>query len=262
LGYIPNANWTKVLCDGVTRLLTDAGVRIRLRASVAGLHTEGDRIREAELATGERIAGDLYVSTIPTEVYRKLITADETAHLQSIRYTGLLSVVCATRQVVRPEAYWVNLASLDHTACGIFLLNALNPSIGGPGETCVNFVTHLENRDRPLFHEPDAELVERYRTDFRQVFGFELEPFWTHVARVPMYSPIFHRSYRNPPVRSGSWRNLYFAGNYRTFPSIVSTGTALRSGLEAGTVILEDQGGHTSLPAAAAGFRLRTMPRA
>ncbi len=262
LGYIPEANWTKLLCDGVTRLLTEAGVRIRLRATVAKLHAEQGRVSDAELTTGERVEGDLYVSTIPTEVYRRLVPHDETPHLDSIRYTGLLSVVCATRQVVRPQAYWMNLASLDQTACAIFMLNALNPTIGGPGETCVNFVTHLESRDRPLFQESDDQLLGRYRADFRQVFGFELEPFWTHVARIPMYSPIFHRSYRNPPVHSRSWRNLYFAGNYRTFPSIVSTGTALRSGLEAGEVILADQGHRTDLPAAAARFRLRTMPRA
>lgn len=262
LGYIPGANWTKVLCDGVTRLLSEAGVHIRLRAVVAKLHTRAERVEEAELTSGERIRGDHYVSTVPTEVYRRLVPHDGTPHLDSIRYTGLLSVVCATRQAIRPEAYWTNLASLDHTACAIFLLNALNPTIGGPGETCVNFVTHLQSRDRPLFREPDERLLERYRTDFRRVFGFDLEPFWTHITRVPMYSPVFHRSYRNPPVRSASWRNVYFAGNYRTFPSIVSTGTALRSGLEAGRLILDDHGRHTDLPAAAAGFRLRSMPRA
>lgn len=262
LGYIPDANWTKVLCDGVTRLLADAGVRIRLCAPVATLHTNGGLISEAELTTGERIDGDLFVSTVPTEVYRRTVPHDETPHLDSIRYTGLISVVCATRQAVRPAAYWVNLASGEHTACAIFLLNALNPTIGGPGETCVNFVSHLMSRERPLFRETDEQLLARYRTDFRQVFGFDLEPFWTHVARVPMYSPVFYRSYRNPPVRSQSWRNLYFAGNYRTFPSIVSTGTALRSGLEAGEVILKDRGWHSDLPAAAAAFRLRSMPRA
>jgi protoporphyrinogen oxidase len=262
LGYIPGANWTKVLCDGVTRLLAASGVRVRLRAPVARLHALNGRISEAELANGERIAGDLFVSTLPTEVYRALVPGDTTPEIDRIRYTALLSVVCATRQRVEPGAYWMNLASRGHTACAIFLLNALNPTIGGPGETCVNFVTHLQSRERPLFRESDERLLERYRTDFRQLFGFELEPFWTHVARVPMYSPIFYRSYRNPPVRSASWPNLYFGGNYRTFPSIVSTGTALRSGLEAGSALLEDQGGRSDLPGAAAGFRLRTMPRA
>jgi protoporphyrinogen oxidase len=229
---------------------------------VTGLLTDGRRVRGAELSTGERIGGDIFVSTIPTELYLRLVPGDRTAELARIRYSALVSVVCATRQVVDARSYWINLASLDRTACGIFLLSSLNPTIGRPGDSCVNFVTHLRGRDRPLFQASDDELLARYRDDFRAVFGFDLDPFWTHVARVPMYSPVFGRSFRNPPVRSASWENVYFGGNYRAFPSIVSTGTALGSGLETGRAILADRGTSTELPALAAGFRLRAMPRA
>jgi protoporphyrinogen oxidase len=262
LGYIPHANWTKVLCDGVTRLLEEAGVRIRTRARVRGLKTQSDRVVCAELESGERIEGDLFVSSIPTETYLRLISADETAHLASIRYTALLSVICATRQSVQPDAYWTNLASLDRTAGAIFLLSSLNPTIGRPGDTCVNFVTHLPGREHPLFAAPDDQLSELYLKDFRSVFGFDLDPFWTQVSRVPMYSPVFSRSFRNAPIQSTSWPNVYFAGNYRTFPSIVSTGTALGSGVAAAGALLRNHGRSSDLPEAVSGFRLRSMPRA
>jgi protoporphyrinogen oxidase len=262
LGYIPGANWTKVLCDGVTRLLAEQGVKVRLNTSVSRLVTGDRRVREAELSTGERLGADLFVSSIPTEVYLRLVEDERTPELERIRYSALISVVCATRQAVDDRAYWINLASLDRTACGIFLLSSLNPTIGRPGDSCVNFVTHLRGRDRPLFHISDEDLLRRYRDDFRAVFGFDLEPFWTHVARVPMYSPVFGRSFRNPPLRSASWENVYFAGNYRTFPSIVSTGTALSSGLETGAAMATDLGVRTDLAARAAGFRLSAMPRA
>jgi len=261
-GYIPGANWTKVLCDGVARLLAEEGVKVRLNTAVTCLITANGRVREAELGTGERIGGDLFVSTVPTEVYLRLVPGDRTPEIERIRYSALISMVCATHQAVDPSAYWINLASLDRTACGIFLLSSLNPSIGRPGDSCVNFVTHLRGRDRPLFRAPDDELLARYRDDFRAVFGFDLEPFWTNVARVPMYSPVFGRGFRNPPVRSASWENVYFGGNYRSFPSIVSTGTALGSGLETGAAVLADLGLRTGLPAEAAGFRLARMPRA
>jgi len=261
-GYIPGANWTKVLCDGVARLLAEEGVKVRLNTAVTCLITANGRVREAELGTGERIGGDLFVSTVPTEVYLRLVPGDRTPEIERIRYSALISMVCATHQAVDPSAYWINLASLDRTACGIFLLSSLNPSIGRPGDSCVHFVTHLRGRDRPLFRAPDDELLARYRDDFRAVFGFDLEPFWTNVARVPMYSPVFGRGFRNPPVRSASWENVYFGGNYRSFPSIVSTGTALGSGLETGAAVLADLGLRTGLPAEAAGFRLARMPRA
>ncbi|MBA3496354.1 MAG: FAD-dependent oxidoreductase [Gemmatimonadales bacterium] len=262
LGYIPGANWTKVLCDGVARLLAEQGVKVRLNAAVSRLVTGGGRVHSAELSTGERLGGDLFISSIPTEVYLRLLAGDRTPEIERIRYSALISVVCATRQPVDDRAYWINLASLDRTAGGIFLLSSLNPSIGRPGDSCVNFVTHLRGRDRPLFHASDEELLGRYRDDFRAVFGFDLEPFWTHVARVPLYSPVFGRRFRNPPLRSASWENLYFAGNYRTFPSIVSTGTALGSGLETGGAVLARLGTRTELPAKVAAFRLATMPRA
>lgn len=261
LGFIPGANWTKTLCDGVTRLIEERGVNIRVRTSVSRLHTREGRVVAAELNDGSRVEGDLFVSTIPTEVFTRLIERDDTPDLASIRYTALISVVCATHQRVGPDFYWMNLASLDRTACGIFLLNSLNPTIGAPGDSCVNFVTHIHDRDRAFFKQSDNELMDGYRRDFREVFGFDIDPFWTNIARVPMYSPIFHRGFRNPPLHSATWKNLYFAGNYRTFPSIASTGTALSSGLDAGQAMLADHGGETDLVARVRGYRLRSMPR-
>ena len=255
LGYIPHANWTKVLCDGVTRLVTEQGVRVRLRESVARLRISDGRVAAAELENGESLAAELFVSSVPTEVYLKLVPGDETPQLREIRYTALLSVVCATRARVVPDFYWMNLASLDRTACGLFLLSSLNPTIGGPGEACVNFVTHLQGRDRALFAKSDDELLGAYLEDFRTIFGFELEPFWTHIARIPMYSPVFGRGYRNPPLRSSSFPNLYFSGNYRTVPSVASTGTAMRSGLETADAILRDHGSRSEMLLHADRFR-------
>jgi protoporphyrinogen oxidase len=261
LGYIPLANWTKVLCDGLTRLLIDRGVRVRLRTRVERLHTRGDRIQAADLSTGETVEGDLFASTVPTEVFLKMVPGDSTPNLAEIRYSALISVICATRQTISPDFYWMNLATPGLTARGIFLLSSLNPTIGEEGDSCINFVVHLRGRDRPLFSLPDDELLDRLFADFRTIFGFDLDPFWTNIARVPMYSPVFYPTFRNPPLRSTSWSNVYFAGNYRTFPSIVSTGTALGSGVETGTAILEDHGGASRIATDIQSFRLAGMPK-
>lgn len=255
LGYIPGANWTTVLCEGVTRLVTEAGVKVRTKASVAGLSRSGGRVRSVDLADGERIEADLVVSSIPAEVYMGLVPEDQTEQIAAIRYTALVSVIAASRKKVSPDFYWMNLASLDRAACGVFLLNSLNPSIGAPGDSCVNFVTHLNSRSRPFFGKSDDELIAGYLEDFRAIFGFDLDPHWTNIARIPMYSPVFTRGYRNPPPRSSTLGNVYFAGNYRTFPSIVSTGTALWSGLETADVILQEHGLPADLAHAARSFR-------
>jgi protoporphyrinogen oxidase len=261
LGYIPGANWTKTLCDGLARLVAEAGVRVLLQTGVTRLLGIEGRITAAELSDGSLLEADAFVSTVPTEVYRTLVPGDDTPVLPDIRYSALISVVCATRHRVPPKAYWTNLVSPERTACAIFLLSELNPTLGRPGDACVNFVTHLRGRDRPLFHETDNGLMARYREDFTAVFGGDLDPLWTRVTRVPMYSPVFYRRYRNPPIRSATWGNVWFAGNYRTFPSIVSTGTALGSGVETGAALLAACGRSTPLADSVARFRLEAMPR-
>jgi hypothetical protein len=170
--------------------------------------------------------------------------------------------VCATRQRLARDFYWLNLGTLRHTASGLFVLSSLNPTIGAPEDTCLNFVTHLQTRDDPLFRVPEDELLGRYRDDFARTLGFPLAPFWTHVARVPMYSPIFTRDYRNPPLRSATLSNVRFAGNYRTFPSVASTGTALYSGLECAAAMLAERDERSGLIDEVRSFQLRSMPRA
>ena len=262
LGYIPETNWTKVLCEGVADLLDAAGVRVVLGRRVTQLTHDSGRIVAVECDDGTTVAADAFISALPTEVYRSLIPQDATPDLFSIRYTAILSGICVTRQAIDPDFYWMNLAGLQQSANGIFRLESLNPTIGGTGESCLNFVTHVPSRDDPQFGYSDERIWSEYRRDFEQVFGFELKPLWTKLVRLPLYSPLFHRGYRNPPVRSRSWPQVYFAGNYRTFPSIASTGTALGSGLDAATALLEQLGRATPLRAEIDGFRLPTMRRA
>ena len=262
LGYIPETNWTFELCAALTERIHAAGVEVRVASSVAALEREGGRVTAVRLAGGESLAADEVVSTVPTEVYRDLVPDDRTPELADIRYTAIVSAVCATRQEIAPDFYWMNFPTLDLSACGLFRLESLNPSIGAPGESCLNFVTHVPHRDDPFFAESDDALWEGYLADFRRVFGFELQPSWRRLIRLSMYSPVFARGYRNPPPRSTTLDNLWFAGNYRTFPSIASTGTALGSGIDAAQAILLDTGGSSDLPDLIKRFRARTHPRA
>ncbi|MHC4079288.1 MAG: FAD-dependent oxidoreductase, partial [Planctomycetota bacterium] len=261
LGYVPDANWTTLLCDGLTHKLAEAGCKFRLGTAVAELIVDGDRVVGARTSDGENLRADVFVSAVPTVVYKQLAPRDTTPHLDRIRYTSLLSVVAASRQQIDPDFYWLNLSSLQRTASAFFLLTSLNPTIGEAGESCVNFITHLPSRDLPLFTTTDDELVTAYLKDFRTVLGFEFEPSWVHVSRIPIYSPIFDVHYHNPPVRSTYWNNVYFAGVFRSFPSAASTGNALQTGVEAAQAVLRDQGADTDILDAVRVFRLKKMPR-
>jgi protoporphyrinogen oxidase len=262
LGFVPGTNWTRVLCEGLTGLLRERGIAIRVGAEVAALEVDGDRVRAARLTDGTALASHAFVCALPTTVYRRLVPADATPRLDAIRYTAIVSMVCATRQPVEPWFYWLNLTALECSACGLFRLDALNPTIGAPGEACLNFVTHVPAHDRSFLARSDDELVRGYAADFRRLFGRELDPAWVRITRLPHYSPVFDVPFANPPVRSASWRNVWFAGNYRTFPSVASTGTALASGLDAAQAILAERGGRIGALEEISRFRLRAMPRA
>ena len=131
------------------------------------------------------------MSSIPTEIYLGLAPDDATPHLREIRYSALLSMVCASKKPVAPDFYWMNLSDLDRAAGGIFLLNSLNPTIGAPGDSCVDFVTHLpSSRNQPFFTKSEDDILGSYLEDFKAIFGFDLDPFWVNLSRVPMYSPV------------------------------------------------------------------------
>ena len=254
LGYLPGTNWTTVLCQGMARLLREAGVRVFLDAAVERVDTRDGRVVAVEAAGGRRLEADVFVSTVPTPVYARLLPDDHTADVSRIRYTALLSLVCATAQPLPRDFYWLNLSSLSHTAGGLFVLSSLNPTIGAPGETTLNFVTHLPGHHAPLFALPESELMERYRADFRSLFGLDLATSWVRLSRIPLYSPVFDRDYRNPPPRSTTYENVHFAGTYRTYPSVASTGTALQSGLDCAEGLLAERAGTRGLAARARAF--------
>jgi len=259
-GFIPDTNWTKVLCDGVVDLLTERGVTIRTNAQISKINKTADQIQSVEINNNETINGDIFVSTIPTNLYTRMLPEDDTPGLKELEFTALISTICATKQSVDPEFYWMNLSSLDHTACGIFKLDSLNPEIGNEGEICINFVTHLKSKDMDIFAMSDQELIDAYKEDFKRVFGQELDARWFNIARVPEYSPILYTNFQNPSAQSSKFSNTYFAGNYRSFPSIVSTGSALASGVSTAELILEQHGQSSKLNEAINSYQLTSKP--
>lgn len=240
LGYIPGKNWTEVLCSGLTRLLRECGVKIRTEVGVRRLHMTGNKVVGAELDHDERVPCDEVVCALPAEVYRVMAPADTTRELANIHYTAAISVICATKQEIRPDFYWLNLTSLDCTASGMFILDSLNPSIGAADERHVNFILHIPGRGHPSFRRPDEEVMAGCLEDFHRILGHPLALEWSHVTRIPMYSPVFVKGFRNIPIRSETYDNVYFAGNHRTHPTVASTGTALASGIEAANAIMSE----------------------
>ena len=150
--------------------------------------------------------------------------------------------VVAARVVLPREFYWMTVLDPGYSVSGLFVLDALNPTLGLPGYRYLNLVTHSRSAASELFSQPDAEILARYERDLHRLVGAPSEVAWRVVNKVRRYSPVLAPSYANPPVRSEARPRVFFAGNYRTFPSVVSTGTAMASGFEAAAAMLDAMG--------------------
>jgi len=239
-GTMPDMDWVAVLVDAVTTRLVDSGVEIRRDVAVTSLNKNdrGDRLASVVLDTGEELRTRSVVSSIAPPIFMRLMPEYPDTRISTIRYTGVVSTVLATHQDVPIDGYWTNFLQPYYSFGGIFRLDVLNDTLGHPGDRILNFCTHVSDRGEGAFLTKKPEAIEaRYIADFQTRFGMTLKPEWSHTSRVPYYSPVFLRGYTNPPVQSPVLSNLYFAGNYRTFPVLATTGSAMGSGWEAGAAV-------------------------
>ena len=98
---------------------------------------------------------------------------------------------------------------------GLFVLDALNPTLGLPGWRYFNLVTHSRSPESDLFRQSDDEILRRHERDLHRLVGVPREVAWRVVNKVRLYSPVLGPDYRNPPIRSVTAPRVFFAGNYR-----------------------------------------------
>lgn len=87
----------------------------------------------------------------------------------------------------------------------------------------------------------EAQIEDTYLKDYRELFGDQIEPEWSHTSRISHYSPVFVHGYANPAVTHPKLSNLFLAGNHRTFPVLATTGSAMGSGIEAARAAMDSR---------------------
>jgi protoporphyrinogen oxidase len=239
-GYIPGADWVRLLIDALRDRLVAQGVDIRLKHTVTGLvaNARGDRIEGVTVDTGETIEGRECIATLAPPIFMRLVPDYPDPVMSRIQYTGVVSTVLTTAQDLPLPHYWTNFLRPAYSFGGIFRLDRLNPTLAHPGDRIVNFCTHVRERGPgSMLTRPPEEVEQRYLTDFEARFGITLQPSWTHTSQIPYYSPVFVRGFENPAECSRVYKNLRFAGNFRTFPVLATTGSAMGSGWSAGMAV-------------------------
>lgn len=118
---------------------------------------------------------------------------------------------------------------------GLFNLSDLNKKLGKK-EIIMNFFTNV-NRGSELLKKSDEELIKVYKKEYEEIYNEELKINWYKINRIPYVSAKFVKGYKNPKIQT-KIPNILLAGNYRSYPSVTSTGTAIQTGNEASELLI------------------------
>lgn len=241
LGYIPDTDWTQLLVQRLEQRITKLGGKIITQALVKKLIIQNNVLKEILFS----IAGQDYhwpveiiINTAPPPVFKKFFDYQEDK-MNRIEYLDALSLIMEIEEKLPKDFYLLSCLKPRFSFGGIFLLSALNQTLGVKNKTVINFFTTLSSRYEHLRNKSAEELLEIYLDDFQKIFKFKPKPIWYRLNLIADYSPKFLKNYENMDVRS-KIPGLYFAGNYLTYPTITSTGSALASGTKAAQYVLED----------------------
>ena len=243
-GYMPNADWVSVLVDALRARLESLDVEIRLNCRVESiaLNNAGDRALGVNLSNGEALRSRATIGAIAAPILSNLSRGVEAPSIDKIAYTGVISSVIATRSPVSVDRYWTNILRPKSSFGGVFRLDLLNDSLGHPGVKLLNFCTHVRDRSEGgMLNWTEAQIEDTYLKDYRELFGDQIEPEWSHTSRISHYSPVFVHGYANPAVTHPKLSNLFLAGNHRTFPVLATTGSAMGSGIEAARAAMDSR---------------------
>lgn len=250
-GYVPGHEWTSVIIEAAQEDLEKRGCRILLKTRVEQITRTSGRVDGVRLAGGATIPCDTVVSSVSPVILSRLVELDDPI-LKSISYIDSLSTIVSVPHV-KQDFYWLMCLRPRFLAGGLFNLSDLNPTLGAAGEIILNFFTNVDHGS-PLLKRPDEELLADYQRSYDAIYGGSLTVNWFKVNRIPFVSAKYVKGYRNPAARTGL-DGLYLCGNYMSYPSVTSTGTAIATGLDAARAVMDDRRQRVQTRGVAQGIR-------
>lgn len=235
-GCIPGKEWTTELFAAAEHYLKANGALILLNTKVAKIiKNEKNEISSVDTSAGV-IETNIVISTVSPIILNKLIPLNDQL-LNKIEYIDSISTIISTPNTEQ-DLYWVMLMKPRMFSGGIFNLTNLNPTLGNNGEIILNFFTNVEHNSK-LLHMSEEELIKSYQETYYKLYGVELAINWYKVNKIPFVSAKYVKGYQNPPART-KVTGLYLSGNYMSYPSVTSTGTAITTGKQTAKVIIDD----------------------
>lgn len=211
------------IVDRLRAAIESVGGRIDLGVSVREVSTEGHCVT-VRLATGEEIAAQSVVSTVPIPLLRTLADEPLRAQLPQVRldYQGVVNAVFLLDRPLDGH-YWAPVINCGTDFDGVVEMSALTGTERYGGRSLV-YVMHYCGRDSALFAEPDADIARRWSAQLRALYPDRLGTIEdVRIFKAPFVEPIPTLGYhaRMPAVRVGT-TNVFLATTAQIYPDVTS----------------------------------------
>ena len=237
-GCILGKEWTHELFKHSYAYLESKGVNIQLNTRVNKILTQDNKISGVETATGF-VEADIVISTMSPIILKRLIELQDPL-LDKITYIDSVSTIISTNKTAQ-DVYWLMLMRPREFSGGIFKLTDLNPHLGNNNEVILNFFTNIDHGSSLKLS--DEELLQSYSETYKKIYNEDLQINWYKINRIPYVSAKYVKGYKNPPPRT-KISGLYLTGNYMSYPSVTSTGTAIDAGHKSAQAVIDDNLGN------------------
>ncbi|MGE2713328.1 FAD-dependent oxidoreductase [Mycolicibacterium litorale] len=216
----------RAIVDRLRTEIESGGGRVLCGVAVQHVALDGDGAR-VRLGTGEEIAAQSVVSTVPVPLLHSLADEPLRAELPSVRldYQGVVNAVFLLDRPLDGH-YWAPVINCGTEFDGVVEMSALTGTQRYGGRSLV-YVMHYCGRDSALFAEPDAEIARRWTAQLRALYPDRLTDTGAvedvRVFKAPFVEPIPTLGYhdRMPSARVGD-TNVYLATTAQIYPDVTS----------------------------------------
>jgi protoporphyrinogen oxidase len=177
----------------------------------------------------KKIQFDLIVSTVPPEIFLKIIgkiPKDLETSFKKIKY---LSCICATVGLKKKmfDQYWLNI--LDKLPFVVlFNHTALYEDAAPRGKSVCYLVTYLKDNEK-LWKKSENQIKDIYLKAIKKIIpDFEENIEWFNIFKVKHAEAIYKLGFTNPPT---NYDGIYFGGIYKIYPKIRNMASAMEEGV-------------------------------
>jgi protoporphyrinogen oxidase len=168
-GYLPGGYGR--FFDRYGELLKSEGVNIRLNSPAAIVEPNDDGSVTVQLKSGERLAFDQVVMTLPSSIASNLCPAlsdEERAKLNGVRYQG---IICASVLLKQPLAnfYVTNLIDSWVPFTAVIEMTALVDRDQFGGDSLVYLPKYVDPTD-PMFEQTDEQIRESFVSALEKMY--------------------------------------------------------------------------------------------